>query len=116
MIPKKVRGRRGKYAQREGATQQAMRKDPASLFDLEWTAEDIEHCRQLEADSPLLNIHAKHLAATRATELSRQLRELDARARTVDEEKILISASSQYRKWLEVLRVTEKIKEDGGEL
>jgi hypothetical protein len=98
------RKRRGKYAR--------CTKAPRSS---KWTRGDKEHCNQLEIGSPLLNQTAKHLAAVRATELSRQLRELDGRARTVDEEKALIAASSQYRKWLEMLRVTERVKEDDTE-
>lgn len=74
-----------------------------------WSAEDEQHFRDLIAESPLGNPRTKENAARRATELSRQLAVLDSRPRTVDEEKALISASGQYRRWLEVLKVSEAV-------
>lgn len=84
--------------------------------DLPWDEKDQAHYDALLKESSLKNQGTKEMAARRATELSRQIRLLDAHVRTVDEEKILISSSIAYRKWLEALRVTQPVVEETGEL
>lgn len=106
--------RRGKYRARSSTDPTGPEAHEASAGG--WSEEDREHFDRLVADSPIASEAAKTNAARRATELSRQLRDLDSRARTVDEEKALIAASSQYRKWLEALKVTAKMKEDEEDL
>jgi hypothetical protein len=99
--------KRGKYEPRSR---------PCGTSDEKWTAEDLKHCADLVADSPLASEVAKAAAARRATELARQCRELDGRVRTTDEEKALVASSSQYRRWLEVLQVAQRTREDETDL
>lgn len=108
--------RRGKYTPRKRAGDEKQAKPVAAVTTGEWTSDDDEHYRMLVDESPLASEPAKRNAARRATELSRQLRVLDARVRTIEEEKALIAASSQYRRWLEVLQVAVKVKDDDEDL
>jgi len=100
--------KRGKYTPRARAA--------GAAWDAKWTAADRKHCADLVADSPLASAVAQEQAARRATELARQCRELDGRVRTTDEEKALVASSSQYRRWLEVLQVAQRTRDDDAEL
>ena len=81
-----------------------------------WQAADVEHFRTRMEESSVKKLGEREHAARVATYLFRQIRELDERPRTVEEEKALIQATSQYRKYaFEVLGVAEKADEDDGD-
>jgi len=86
------------------------------VADQPWSEEDQAHYAALFAASPLAVEAAKAGLCSRAVELSRACRSLDARVRTSDEERALGTASTQYRKTLEALKVSSRVVEEGDEL
>lgn len=78
-----------------------------------WSDEDEAHFVACMRDSRVKKISEREHGARTATALKRQITELDMRPRSVEEEKALISAASQYRKYrFEVLGVAEKSDDD----
>lgn len=85
----------------------------------EWSEDDSAHEAELYDSSPLEHEATRREAARRAVECRRLLRSLDLRQGllTVDEQKLIVSASKQYQNWLHLLAVTgAKRKRAGGGL
>ncbi len=83
-----------------------------------WLAEDVGHFSQCMRESKIKKLSEREHAARMATTIDRQIRALDATVgRTVEEEKTLVSAAAQYRKYrFEVLGNAEKSDDEDEEL
>ena len=100
--------KRGRYAKQQPGVD--------ALSDQPWTDEDRAQFAPLFAGSPPAVESAKAGLCRPAVELSRACRSLDARVRTSDEERALGTASTQYRKTQEALKVSSRVVEEGDEL